>query len=295
MDSLPKLSDFATDAQPKRRLGRGLAALIGDDPVAPVSSGTERDVLRQIPIELIHANPNNPRKVFAESELEDLARSIRERGLLQPIVVRPRGAGGYEIVAGERRWRAAQLASRHELPAVVRALSDGEALEIALIENVQRVDLNPLEEAKGYQQLVDQFNYTQHQLADVVGKSRSHVSNTLRLLLLPAQVQKYIEDGKLTAGHARTIVATESPNDMAEEIIRLGLSVRQAENLSRTVQKKSPPPPREKDADTRALERELTQAVGFAVTINDKNGAGTVTVSYKTLEQLDDIIQRLKS
>ena len=186
----------------KRRLGRGLAALIGDD-VIEAASPEESRGLRHLPIELLHSNPNNPRKQFREEELEDLSKSIREKGLLQPIVVRQRADGEYEIVAGERRWRASQRAGLHELPVLIRDLSDGETLEIALIENIQRSDLNPLEEARAYGQLLEQFSYTQQQLADSVGKSRSHIANTLRLLTLPESVRAYIEDGKLTAGHAQ--------------------------------------------------------------------------------------------
>ncbi|NJM29640.1 MAG: ParB/RepB/Spo0J family partition protein [Rhizobiales bacterium] len=278
----------------RRRLGRGLAALIGEESIntTPAPAADTRG-LRTIPIELLRPNPNNPRKSFVESELEDLARSIRDKGLLQPLVVRPRSNGEFEIVAGERRWRAAQRANQHELPAVVRDLSDGEALEIALIENIQRSDLNPLEEARAYQQLIDQFTYTQHQLADAVGKSRSHVSNTLRLLHLPPEVRKYIEDGKLTAGHARTLVAAESPNELADEIIRLGLSVRQAEGLNREKSSRPKTAAAEKDADTRALETELSQKLGLKVEISDKEGSGTVTISYATLEQLDEVSRRL--
>ena len=227
----------------KRRLGRGLAALIGDD-VIEAASPEESRGLRHLPIELLHSNPNNPRKQFKEEELEDLSKSIREKGLLQPIVVRPRADGEYEIVAGERRWRASQRAGLHELPVLIRELSDGETLEIALIENIQRSDLNPLEEARAYGQLLEQFSYTQQQLADSVGKSRSHIANTLRLLTLPESVRSYIEDGKLTAGHARTLVATDSPADLANKIISLGLSVREAETLTRnnpaTSTRKSP-------------------------------------------------------
>jgi ParB family chromosome partitioning protein len=297
IDPLPKQFDSG-DLQGagvhRRRLGRGLAALIGDDTESqrPAALADTRG-LRYVPIELLRANPNNPRKVFAESELEDLARSIRDKGLLQPLVVRPRSNGEFEIVAGERRWRAAQKANQHELPVLVRDLTDGEALEIALIENIQRSDLNPLEEARAYQQLIEQFTYTQHQLADAVGKSRSHVSNTLRLLNLPAEVRKYIEDGKLTAGHARALVATDAPNELADEIIRLGLSVRQAEGLSRNRPAKPAIPP-EKDADTRALEAELSNALGLKVEIADRGEAGgAVTISYSTLEQLDEVVRRL--
>jgi ParB family chromosome partitioning protein len=279
---------------PKRRLGRGLAALIGDD-ILETAAPEEFRGLRHLPIELIHANANNPRKTFHEEDLEDLAKSIREKGLLQPLVVRPRDDGEYEIVAGERRWRASQRAGLHELPVLVRDLSDGETLEIALIENIQRADLNPLEEARGYSQLLEQFSYTQQQLADSVGKSRSHIANTLRLLTLPQSVQGYIEEGKLTAGHARTLVATDTPADLAQQIISLGLSVREAETLTRTPQAtaKAARKP-DKDADTRAFEKQLSDALGLKVVITRQGReGGTVVITYKTLEQLDDIAHRL--
>jgi ParB family chromosome partitioning protein len=281
----------------KKRLGRGLAALIGDD---TTEEAVLQDIrtLRHMPIELMHASPNNPRKHFGESDLDDLAKSIREKGLLQPIVVRPRPDGEYEIVAGERRWRASQRAGIHEVPVLIRELSDGEALEIALIENIQRSDLNPLEEARAYSLLLEQFNYTQQQLAESVGKSRSHIANTLRLLNLPDSVRSQIETGKLTAGHARTLVATDSPAELADQIIKLGLSVRETESLVResgnpAQNKRSKP---EKDADTKTLERELTAATGLKVEIAHKGTAGgTVTISYKSLEQLEDICRRLQS
>lgn len=281
----------------KKRLGRGLAALIGDD---TTEEAVIQDIrtLRHMPIELMHASPNNPRKHFGEADLEDLAKSIREKGLLQPIVVRPRPDGEYEIVAGERRWRASQRAGIHEVPVLIRELSDGEALEIALIENIQRSDLNPLEEARAYSLLLEQFNYTQQQLAESVGKSRSHIANTLRLLNLPDSVRTQIETGKLTAGHARTLVATDSPAELADQIIKLGLSVRETESLVRESaspsQNKRPKP--EKDADTKTLERDLMAATGLKVEIAHRGATGgTVTVSYKSLEQLEDICRRLQS
>jgi ParB family transcriptional regulator, chromosome partitioning protein len=278
----------------KRRLGRGLAALIGDDVVEAASPEDFRG-LRHLPIELLHPNPNNPRKTFREEELEDLSRSIREKGLLQPLVVRQRDDGEYEIVAGERRWRASQRAGLHELPVLIRELSDGETLEIALIENIQRADLNPLEEARAYGQLLEQFSYTQQQLADSVGKSRSHIANTIRLLNLPDSVRAYIEDGKLTAGHARTLVATDSPADLANKIISLGLSVREAENLARKVSTSAAAKPkRDKDADTRALEKQLSDTTGLRVEIKTQGReGGTLLIKYKTLEQLDNVTQRL--
>jgi ParB family chromosome partitioning protein len=284
--------------QNKRRLGRGLAALIGDEageePVIRDAKG-----LKNIPIEHLEANPNNPRKQFKDEDLEELARSIRERGLLQPIVARPRGeSGNYEIVAGERRWRAAQRAGVHEVPVLVRDFTDGEALEVALIENIQRTDLNALEEARGYTQLLEQFNYTQQQLADALGKSRSHIANTLRLLSLPDDVRSLIEDGSLTAGHARALVAAASPGELADQIIKLGLNVRETEKLSR---EKSDRPARPRgrragnaDANIRALEKALLEATGLAVEISDQPGkGGKVTFNYKTLEQLDDLCRRL--
>ena len=280
----------------KRRLGRGLAALIGDD-VIEAASPEESRGLRHLPIELLHSNPNNPRKHFKEEELEDLSKSIREKGLLQPIVVRQRADGEFEIVAGERRWRASQRAGLHELPVLIRDLSDGETLEIALIENIQRSDLNPLEEARAYGQLLEQFSYTQQQLADSVGKSRSHIANTLRLLTLPESVRAYIEDGKLTAGHARTLVATDSPADLANKIISLGLSVREAETLTRS---NLATPTRKakaaKDADTRALEKQLADAMGLRIEIKAQGReGGTLLIKYKTLDQLDGITHRLMS
>ena len=278
----------------KRRLGRGLAALIGDDVVETLPA-EELNGLRQVPIELLHPNPNNPRKQFKEEELSDLAQSIGDKGLLQPLVVRQRRDGEYEIVAGERRWRASQRAGLHHLPVLVRELSDGETLEIALIENIQRTDLNPLEEARAYQQLLQQFSYTQQQLADSVRKSRSHIANTLRLLNLPDSVRGFIEDGKLTAGHARTLVATDSPAELANKIISLGLSVREAENLSR--ENSAAPASRaklEKSADTRALEKQISDVLGLR-TENKAQGreGGTLMVKYKTLDQLDALTSRL--
>ncbi len=278
----------------KRRLGRGLAALIGDDVVEAASPEDFRG-LRHLPIELLHPNPNNPRKTFREEELEDLARSIREKGLLQPLVVRQRDDGEYEIVAGERRWRASQRAGLHELPVLIRELSDGETLEIALIENIQRSDLNPLEEARAYGQLLEQFSYTQQQLADSVGKSRSHIANTIRLLNLPDSVRAYIDEGKLTAGHARTLVATDSPAELANKIISLGLSVREAENLARKASMPAATKSRkDKDADTRALEKQLSDTTGLRVEIKSQGReGGTLIIKYKTLEQLDDVTHRL--
>ena len=286
----------------KKRLGRGLAALIGDDVIEPAIAVNADDPavvtlatgLRQIPVELLVANPNNPRRVFAEEDIESLSRSLRDKGLLQPILVRPKG-DHYEIVAGERRWRAAQRASIHTVPVLIRDLDDRETLEIAIIENVQRADLNPLEEARAYKMLMDQYDYTQQQLADSIGKSRSHIANTMRLLQLPESVLAQVEGGTLSAGHARAIVATENPQDLAEQIIKLGLSVRQAEDLTReqAARPKKKFGIAEKDADTRALESSVTAALGLMVAIDHKGPAGSVTISYKTLEQLELIAHRL--
>ena len=281
---------------PKKRLGRGLAALIGDDTSEEAMVQDARS-LRHMPIEMLRASPNNPRKHFAEADLDELAKSIRDKGLLQPLVVRPLEQGEYEIVAGERRWRAAQRAGIHDVPVLIRELSDGEALEIALIENIQRSDLNPLEEARAYGMLLEQFLYTQQQLAESIGKSRSHVSNTLRLLTLPDSVRQQIEQGILTAGHARALVATDSPAELADQIIKLGLSVREAEGLARDAAPgRKAKAKAEKDADTQALEKAVSEAIGLKVEISHKGDAGgSIVVSYKTLDQLDDICHRLQS
>lgn len=279
----------------KRRLGRGLAALIGDDEGQGVQSGTEiPEGLRLVPIEHIHPNPRNPRKTFAAEEMQELAQSIRDKGLLQPLVVRPRNDGEFEIVAGERRWRAAQLASQHELPVLVRELTDSETLEIALIENIQRENLNPLEEARAYSDLMEHFSYTQQQLAGAVGKSRSHVANTLRLLSLPASVRTYIEEGKLTAGHARTLVASDSPHELAQQIINLGLSVREAEGLSREKGASQGKAKTEKSADIRAFEKHLSEATGLKIDIQSRtHDSGKLIIEYSNFDQLEDISRRL--
>lgn len=284
--------------QTKRRLGRGLAALIGDD-TGEAAMPSDAQHVKRVPIEFLRPNPHNPRKIFKEDELDDLAKSIAEKGLLQPILVRSTSdSRTYEIVAGERRWRAAQRAGIHDVPVLVRELSDGEALEVALIENVQRADLNALEEAQAYSQLMEQFGYTQQQLADSIGKSRSHIANTLRLLTLPGDIRKYIEEGMLTAGHARALIATDSPADLADKIIKLGLNVREAEKLSREA---NDPPTKARrgrgegsDPNIRAVERSLLEALGLKVEISEADGdGGRILIHYKSLEQLEDIIQRL--
>ncbi|HEV7253913.1 MAG TPA: ParB/RepB/Spo0J family partition protein [Mesorhizobium sp.] len=282
----------------RRRLGRGLAALIGEierpqpEPTAPAPDG-------RVPVAAIHPNKRNPRRSFAEAELADLAQSIREHGLVQPIVVRRRPDGeGFEIVAGERRWRAARQAGLADVPVIVRDVNDRTALELAIIENVQRADLNPLEEALGYQQLIDEHSYTQADLGQVIGKSRSHVANTLRLLKLPEEVRDMLTSGLLSAGHARTLVTAADPAGLARRIVDDGLSVRQAEALAQAPAEEATTagkrPSAEKDADTKALEKLLGDAMGMRVAINHKQRGGELRISYRSLEQLDDLCRRLK-
>ncbi|HEX9159558.1 MAG TPA: ParB/RepB/Spo0J family partition protein [Rhizomicrobium sp.] len=280
-----------TDEGRHRGLGRGLSALIGEEsPVAPAPEGAARGQ-RTMPLGWLKPNPLQPRKSFAVDELQELANSIREKGVLQPILVRPRGGESFEIVAGERRWRAAQLAKLHEVPVVVRELSDGESLELAIVENVQRADLNAVEEATAYQELIDKFAYTQEKMAQEVGKSRSHIANTVRLLKLPEPVQALIREGKLSAGHARTLIGHANPEARAKEIIRQALNVREAEQRSK--HKKSPAAAAS-NADVKALETSLTQTLGLKTEIAHKGASGgELRIFYKTLEQLDDVIQRL--
>ncbi|WP_022709108.1 ParB/RepB/Spo0J family partition protein [Pseudochrobactrum sp. AO18b] len=290
------------DDPSKKRLGRGLAALIGDidRPVEERKAPVPHE--RYVPIEFVSRNPRNPRRIFTEAELEDLAQSIREHGIVQPIVVRPapENREHFELIAGERRWRAAQRAGLTEIPVIMRDVDDRVALELAIIENVQRADLNPVEEAMGYQLLIDEHDYTQADLAQVIGKSRSHVANTLRLLKLPTEVQGLINDGALTAGHARTLITMENPQAVAERIVKEGLSVRQVEALSQAESKGIPAvkperAPVEKDADTRALEKLLSDVTGMKVEINHRDRGGEVRIRYSSLEQLDEICRRLQS
>ena len=288
-------------SKPKARgrgLGRGLSALLGDDqPPAKAdaenSAGTSKP--RALPVAFMKPNQFQPRRKFRDEDLKDLANSIREKGILQPIVVRPTSdPDSFEIVAGERRWRAAQLAKLHEVPVIVREFSDSESLEIAIIENVQRADLNSVEEATAYQELLNCFSYTQEQLSEVIGKSRSHVANTLRLLRLPESVQSLIADGKLSAGHARTLIGKPNIEKTALEIVSGAMNVRQAEQRSKssTRPKKTKP----KDADTRALEKGISDSIGMEVEISHKGEkGGEVKIQYKTLEQLDDLMHRLSS
>ncbi|WP_309084204.1 ParB/RepB/Spo0J family partition protein [Chelativorans sp.] len=282
----------------RKRLGRGLAALIGeiDKPAIREQEAVRADSV--VPIEFVSPNPRNPRRNFAETDLAELTHSIREHGVVQPVVVRPAGAAGrYEIIAGERRWRAAQRAGLTQIPVIVRSVDDKAALELAIIENVQRADLNPVEEARGYQQLMDEHNYTQADLAQVIGKSRSHVANTLRLLKLPPAVTDLIVDGSLTAGHARTLVTAADPAALAQRIIEHGLSVRQAEALASAPEAEPDASVRErkeKDADTLSLEKLLSDRIGLKVAINHKQKGGEVRIAYRSLEQLDELCRLLQ-
>ena len=283
----------------RSRLGRGLAALIGD--VGEETHSVERSPRnpRRVPIEFLRANPRNPRKMFSDAELEELTASIRERGIIQPIVVRGRGTDSYEIIAGERRWRAAQRAGMHEVPIVVLDVTDGEALELAIIENVQRTDLNPLEEATGYQVLAAEFNHSQDEIARIVGKSRSHIANTLRLLRLPDTVKAYINAGKLSAGHARALINQADPEAVAREIVDKGLNVRQVEALGQEEAEAAGKATKTrarvvKDADTAAVEKRLSDALGLVINIDHRGKGGVLRVRYRTLDQLDEVIRRLE-
>jgi ParB family transcriptional regulator, chromosome partitioning protein len=274
----------------KTRLGRGLASLIGD---RFDEAGIAEEDQRRVPLAALKPGRFNPRRNFAEAQLEELAASIRERGLVQPLVVRPSTGDTYEIVAGERRWRAAQLANLHDVPVVVRALSDQEAVEIAIIENVQREDLNAIEEGEGYKLLMDGHGYTQEDLAKIIGKSRSHLANTLRLLKLPDGVQDLVRTGQLSAGHARPLVGRGDAEGLAARVVNLGLSVRQVEALTqeRPVKAKRQ---KSKDADTRAAESELHEALGLDVEIRKGKGEkGELRIRYATLEQLEEVRHRL--
>ncbi len=281
------------------RLGRGLAALIGD--MAPIESARLAEAgggTKRLPVEFIIANRANPRRDFDTDQLDELTNSIREKGVMQPLLVRPtEDPNIFEIIAGERRWRASQRAGLHDVPVIIREVDDREALELAIIENVQRVDLNPLEEAMGYGQLIEQFDYTQNDLANVIGKSRSHVANTLRLLKLPQDVRDMLTRGELTAGHARTLITVDDPSAVARQIASGGLSVREAEALSQqrgAVGRKKPANENQpRDADTVALEKRLSDALGLSVAINHQENGGKLEIRYKTLEQLDSVCAKL--
>ena len=292
-------------ADKKRGLGRGLSALMADvnepiDPTGPVIASDQ-----VVPIEKIIPNPDQPRKQFDSDALDDLVSSIREKGVLQPLIVRKSG-DNFEIVAGERRWRAAQRAKLHELPVIIRDFTDTEVLEVAIIENIQRADLNSIEEAAGYKQLMDRFGHTQEKMAEALGKSRSHIANLLRLLSLPSTVQAHVTQGILSAGHARALVTARDPDALVKKIINRGLSVRQTEALVKKSQQSGDDPgltatqkqtSSAKDADTRALEEDLAAATGVKVTLSHKPNAesGQLTLHYSTLEQLDDLCIKLSS
>lgn len=293
------------DDTSKKRLGRGLAALIGemDKPPEPMTKAKPGD--RHLPIELIYRSSNNPRHAFGDDELNELAASIKEHGVIQPVVVRSvdakTGDPRYEIIAGERRWRAAQRAGLTEIPVIIRDVDDKAALELAIIENVQRSDLNSVEEAMGYQQLMEEHGYTQADLGTVIGKSRSHVANTLRLLKLSDYVRSMVINGTLSAGHARTLVTADNPESLAERIVREGLSVRQAESIAngsmdedKAQASSATRPAGEKDADTRALEKVLSDSLGLRVSINHRGEGGDMKIRYSTLDQLDDICRLLQ-
>jgi len=293
------------DRKPERRgLGRGLSALMADiNPgVAAPDTGDDSTLRRSdilVPVEKLIPNPRQPRRDFSPQALEDLAASIRQRGVLQPLIVRPvPGSDSFEIVAGERRWRAAQLTQLHELPVLVRDFDDTEVLEVAIIENIQRADLNAIEEATGFRQLMDHFGHTQEKLAEALSKSRSHIANLLRLLNLPEDVQAMVRNGKLTAGHARALITAPNAVELALQVVGRGLSVRQTEELAKPhlpgLPRKSRGP-REKDADTRALEADLAANLGMSVSIDHEPGgeSGTLTIRYNTLDDLDNLCRVL--
>jgi len=285
----------------RSRLGRGLAALIGD--VGAEASVERRRGQRKLPIGSLRPNVRNPRRIFSDTELDELAASLRERGIIQPIVARAvhGTTDAFEIIAGERRWRAAQRAGLHEVPVVIVEATDGEALQLAIIENVQRADLNPLEEAEGYRSLIRDFSHSQDDVARMVGKSRSHVANTLRLQMLPDRVREHIHAGRLSAGHARALIGNHDAERLADEIVTRGLNVRQVEEIARETGEKSGKHQTNgkararaaKNADTLALEKRLSDALGFAVTIENGARGGTLSIRYRSLDQLDDIVRRL--
>jgi ParB family chromosome partitioning protein len=295
-----------------KRLGRGLSALLGEPDVESRGSDTSTEPqatsqsgVKSLPIELIRPNPDQPRRNITAEELKALSDSVAEKGIVQPILVRPINETGanWEIVAGERRWRAAQIAQLHEIPALVRELTDRETLEIGIVENVQRADLNPVEEARGYKQLIDRFGNTQEDVAQAVSRSRSHVANMVRLLALPDGVLAFLEDGRISAGHARAIATAPDPVSLAEVIVEKGLSVRAAEMLAREALDRPAPEKksrqaaesRDKDADTRALESDVAARLGLSVDIRHGAKGGEIRVEYTTLEQLDDVCRRLSS
>lgn len=286
-----------TEDTGKKKLGRGLSALLGDDIAADYSELDKVRTSKEVPVEQLHPSPFQPRQDWDQEALQSLADSIAEKGILQPILVRrdPVDNGLFEIIAGERRWRAAQMAQLHEVPVIIKELSDSDSLEIAIIENIQREDLSAIEEAEGYRRLSEEFEYTQDTLAKQLGKSRSHVTNCMRLLTLPVSVQKMIRAGDLSAGAARTLVTADNPEKLAKKIVEEGLSVRAAEKLTqkKPSNRASSVAPATKDQDTLALEGDLSAAIGMKVSINHKGENGTITIAYGHLDQLDDICRKL--
>jgi len=283
----------------RSRLGRGLAALMGDVGAEATTPPERARAQRRVPIEYLRPNPRNPRRNFSDAELDELAASIKERGIIQPVVVRSvRGAkDAYEIIAGERRWRAAQRAALHEIPIVPFEASDSEALELAIIENVQRTDLNPLEEAGGYQALASEYGHSHEDIAKIVGKSRSHVTNTLRLLKLPEPVKAYIHAGKISAGAARMLIGAADPEEMAREIVDRGLNVRQVEALAKDRAPGSGKAAKKrvvKSADTIALERRVSNTLGLTVTVDHRSKGGVLHIHYRNLDQLEEVLRRLE-
>jgi ParB family chromosome partitioning protein len=288
---------MAADDAKRRGLGRGLSALLGDETEDYASLDRLR-LSKMVPVEFLHPGSSQPRKRFDNESISALVESVREKGVLQPLLVRrhPDKANAYEIVAGERRWRAAQQAGLHEVPVVIKELSDKEALEIALVENIQREDLTPIEEAQGYQRLMDEFQHTQEALSHAVGKSRSHIANALRLLTLPPSVQAMVNEGTLSAGHARTLVTAEQPEALARDIVQRGLNVRQAEQLAKAGKPSAATRARripDKDPNTAALEDNLSQLLGLKVSIQARGESGSLKIDYETLDQLDDVLHRL--
>lgn len=291
------------ERKPERRgLGRGLSALMADiNVIAPTESAPRRADMT-LPIEKIIPNPDQPRREFSSVGLEDLAASIRQKGVIQPLIVRPvEGTDTFEIVAGERRWRASQMAQLHDLPVVVRELDDTEVLEIAIIENIQRADLNPVEEAMGFRQLMDRFGHTQEKLAEALSKSRSHIANLLRLLNLPEDVQALLREGHISAGHARALITSTDPSALARHVVDKGLSVRETEKLVKGNAERAARPrsvkPSEKDADTRSLESDLSASLGMPVQIEHLAGgeSGVISIRYASLEDLDNLCRALSA
>lgn len=290
----------------RRGLGRGLSALMADVSVSEPASQDPRGVLsrapdRVVPVERLVPNPSQPRRAFDDAALDDLAASLAQKGVIQPLIVRPHPdrEDHFEIVAGERRWRAAQRAQLHEVPVILRDFNDTEVLEVAIIENIQRTDLNAIEEAEGYRQLIERFGHTQAQMAEALGKSRSHIANLMRLLSLPEDVIEHLRNGRLSAGHARALITAENPSVLARQVIDKALSVRDTETLARGGTKRGQAKRSAADlpdADTRALEADLSAALGQRVRIrHDAKGAGAVTIMYKSLDELDDLCSRLSA